>query len=325
MVRNTETLRRASDRATVERWSTADKKKWWSERESVDADISEAAAHLQHLLGPWRCLLTQYGTEPLSPILVESLQAVLRYVFKSAKVFCLSEFLGSKAFTSLEQWVAVLLQGSKDGASPLCNGEVREGLHVVFKHAFSISADDASIAVDVFLSASQAPVASVDSCGDSSLLDQYSCLKVTELRKLLKEAGASATGKKDDLIRRLVELKEHRYGKTVDPVIVGATTVAAHTILVLDECLQSIVWEALPCLQSTSCSRAPSLSLVVSEAHAIHSAPPIADPGKSWFLVDPENNLPGTREAMVPFFDKYIEKWSWRGFVAEAPTEETFR
>jgi hypothetical protein len=44
-----------------------------------------------------------------------------------------------------------------------------------------------------------------------------------------------------------------------------------------------------------------------------------------WYSIDPENNLPATREKMFDFLKPYIEKLKWEGFVAEMPSEEKAR
>eukprot|EP01041_Mallomonas_annulata_P004052 gene4052-8059_t len=44
---------------------------------------------------------------------------------------------------------------------------------------------------------------------------------------------------------------------------------------------------------------------------------------RCWYALDPEANLPATREAMVSFVEPYVDKWRWRGFVGEIPTMNT--
>jgi hypothetical protein len=44
-----------------------------------------------------------------------------------------------------------------------------------------------------------------------------------------------------------------------------------------------------------------------------------------WYSIDPESNLPATREIMFDFLKPYIEKLKWEGFVAEMPSEEKAR
>jgi hypothetical protein len=46
---------------------------------------------------------------------------------------------------------------------------------------------------------------------------------------------------------------------------------------------------------------------------------------KSWYVVDPERNLVGTRATMAKLLEPYASMYMWPGFVGELPTEETFR
>jgi len=47
--------------------------------------------------------------------------------------------------------------------------------------------------------------------------------------------------------------------------------------------------------------------------------------GRSWYVVDPEANLPGTRATMQSFLQPYGERYQWQGYVAEVPPEPTVR
>lgn len=47
--------------------------------------------------------------------------------------------------------------------------------------------------------------------------------------------------------------------------------------------------------------------------------------GRSWYVVDPEANLPGTRATMQSFLKPYGERYQWQGYVAEVPPEPTVR
>jgi hypothetical protein len=46
---------------------------------------------------------------------------------------------------------------------------------------------------------------------------------------------------------------------------------------------------------------------------------------KSWYVVDPENNLAITRATMSAFLNPLADRWRWRGFVGTAPTTDEFR
>lgn len=122
-----------------------------------------------------------------------------------------------------------------------------------------------------------------------------------------------------------------------------------HTILILDEQLQQIPWESIPCLKARQCSRIPSFALLLhmltrmnrpkdslssTDAKAKTIAPNhemiidshiYIERTKIWYSIDPESNLPATREKMFDFLKPYIEKMEWEGFVAEMPSEEEAR
>ena len=42
----------------------------------------------------------------------------------------------------------------------------------------------------------------------------------------------------------------------------------------------------------------------------------------TWFAVDPEGNLPATRDTMAAFLGPYREKYGWTGFVGNMPSEQ---
>ena len=116
-----------------------------------------------------------------------------------------------------------------------------------------------------------------------------------------------------------------------------------HTVLLLDEQLQQIPWEALSCLRSKKCSRMPSFALLL---HMLtrDPSPKIEVDGNiqesnlrnnenvrdshncnlknTWYALDPEGNLPATRDTMYSFLRPYIDRYSWQGFVGEMPSED---
>ena len=55
------------------------------------------------------------------------------------------------------------------------------------------------------------------------------------------------------------------------------------------------------------------------------SQPAVVAVSKCWYAVDPQGNLPTTRATMSTFLKPYADKWSWRGFVGQAPSEGAFK
>ena len=116
-----------------------------------------------------------------------------------------------------------------------------------------------------------------------------------------------------------------------------------HTVLILDEQLQQIPWEALSCLRSKECSRMPSFALLLHmltrdsppkserdgniEGNNPRNGENLRDHHKcklknTWYALDPEGNLPATRETMSSFLRPYIDEYSWRGFAGVMPSED---
>ena len=151
--------------------------------------------------------------------------------------------------------------------------------------------------------------------------------------------------------------------------IQGVKTSPSHTILILDEKLQQIPWEALPSLRRRNCSRIPSFALLLhmltrnskqKEGHnereweansynhsetqeegerkrdlkhcvkqSVSHSDKLLTPDtnnfifkRTWYALDPEGNLPATRETMSTFLQPFIDIHSWPGFVGEMPAEE---
>ena len=106
-------------------------------------------------------------------------------------------------------------------------------------------------------------------------------MKVTEIRRRLKECGLSTIGRKGELSQRLLD---HHQQQQQQPQQQQAACKSGHqpvdiltsnqqpdnhppslpqdyTILILDESLQQIPWECIPILHSRRCSRVPSMAL----------------------------------------------------------------
>ncbi|CAM9476747.1 unnamed protein product, partial [Hapterophycus canaliculatus] len=130
-------------------------------------------------------------------------------------------------------------------------------------------------------------------------------------------------------------------------------------VLVLDEELQAIPWEGLPCLRGRAVTRVPALPFVfaalatkwdrgvASEAvsresslgsssnrrgRKCDSSPTRSDwspsqdglrRGRGYYVLDPEANLPHTRKHLGPIFTGFERRFGWSGVQGKAPTEET--
>lgn len=125
-------------------------------------------------------------------------------------------------------------------------------------------------------------------------------------------------------------------------------------VLVLDEQLQAIPWEGLPCLRGHAVTRVPAVPFVFAalatrwdggadgeESTCKTSTsrrgkqPPARNLEKPWipsqdgvrsdrgyYVLDPEANLPHTRKQLGPVFQGLGRRLGWSGVKGKAPTEE---
>ena len=205
-------------------------------------------------------------------------------------------------------------------------------------------------------------------------------LKVVDLKSELRDAGLDTSGKKAELAERLSDFLEKQLlqlpGIVADDMEVVTTQeelsptqtgsrASCHITLILDENLQMIPWESLPLLRQASCSRVPSLSLLITllqgrsapdsvgtdvaagkentsgksarktakpktqDSHIITHDPNNEDHyisvARCWYTVDPDANLERTRSTMMSFIEPYATRWQWPGYSGERPPEDVIR
>eukprot|EP00667_Euglena_gracilis_P000685 EG_transcript_686 len=101
-----------------------------------------------------------------------------------------------------------------------------------------------------------------------------------------------------------------------------------HCVLILDGPCHPLPWESLPALAGQSISRVPSLYyLGLQLAKYERGAPPSllrdgVDADRVFFMLDPENDLHGTKERFGAYF---AAKPAWQGLVGTAPTPVQFQ
>lgn len=125
-------------------------------------------------------------------------------------------------------------------------------------------------------------------------------------------------------------------------------------VLVLDEQLQAIPWEGLPCLRGHAATRVPAVPFVFAalatrwdggtdgeespcETSTSRRGKPspvrnLEKPwipsqegvrsGRGYYVLDPEANLPHTRKQLGPVFQGLGRRLGWSGVKGKAPTEE---
>ena len=157
--------------------------------------------------------------------------------------------------------------------------------------------------------------------------EDLSSLKVTDLRSRLKSAGLPAEGLKKDLVSRLTahirsSTAHNNNNRTGE---VGHSAGTGTTILVLDEALQELPWENMPGFKAEKVMRIPSLPLFMQMGYKRYGSGAKGAAGgkvhvsRSWFAIDPENNLPSTRDTMYGFLRPYKEKYHWPGYLSTMP------
>jgi Peptidase family C50 len=97
------------------------------------------------------------------------------------------------------------------------------------------------------------------------------------------------------------------------------------TFLVLDENLLVFPFEGLPCFGGKTICRLPSLAFALAKL-AEESEDRVnvrtIKPEETSYILDPESNLAGTKERLMPFIDAISDKYMdrWRGVVGEVPS-----
>ena len=106
---------------------------------------------------------------------------------------------------------------------------------------------------------------------------------------------------------------------------------AKHTILILDKDLHAFPWESMPCLQSLSISRLPSLAalreriLAARPSESVHNAQPghhISAFAGGTSILNPSGDLTHTLKTLKPHLDDL--QGPWTHITNRAPTEKEF-
>jgi hypothetical protein len=147
----------------------------------------------------------------------------------------------------------------------------------------------------------------------------------SEMRKL----------RKAELIDLLVRTEQNRRKNTVkfekpDPPKSLSESGKRCTFLILDENLHRFPFEGMPFLAQKAVCRVPSLPFVFASLHERQLAkiegPILVDPATTTYVLDPENNLQGTRDRVLPVLESLGSQtnWNWSGVVGELPPSSLF-
>ena len=361
-------LHRTVDTVQVAKWTDTDRRAWWSERAASDALIESLLFKLETLLGPLKCLLSGSTSVPphgststsgkssgeLHP---DSGCNKINKLCKNSNTDEISSKMEDEyllnALNSLK--VTELRQQLKESKLSVI-GKKSELISRIqeFNSKNKIRSLDVCMYEDpqsITVRSVSRPVSSATPCGGGGVECQ---------------AVGSKVGKKVNVKTKSKE------GKGVDVDIQVKNTESSgaclsgtddctpgHTVLILDETLQQIPWEVLPCLRGKTCSRMPSFALLLhvltrhqpsqtaadssdlqtsrnkansESCHAdlVHSTE-VSDAVRTsnlqhtWYVLDPEGNLPATRATMSAFLRPYIDRYNWSGYIGEIPSEEAAR
>ncbi|NXE58007.1 ESPL1 protein, partial [Casuarius casuarius] len=103
----------------------------------------------------------------------------------------------------------------------------------------------------------------------------------------------------------------------------GARQAGGSLVLVLDKHLQKLPWESMACLRDVPVTRLPSLrfllsySLVQQRAGSVLSCG--VNPGSTFYILNPHNNLPDTEERFRSWFES---EPGWSGVTGATPSQE---
>lgn len=184
----------------------------------------------------------------------------------------------------------------------------------------------------------------------------YSRMSAEELKNLVKRRGLKPRTTKSLNIKLLIKYDAvDATSRGFDFPEVASTaafpiTIIGSVLLILDETLQCLPWECLPCLRSSSCSRMPGLALLLanpllasttsshscddkwnqnqkqqpSQAHSNDSSSESdsVSVNSCWTAVDISDNLKVTRTNLENFLLPYTYRWEWKTFTGVIPTKE---
>ena len=97
------------------------------------------------------------------------------------------------------------------------------------------------------------------------------------------------------------------------------------TLLIIDEDLHRFPFEGMVSFRTRAVCRLPSLSFALASLWDVDKSTPsmpAVDPRNASYIVDPEANLGGTRDRLLPFIEDLTSRhsWTWNGVVGEIPS-----
>jgi separase len=124
--------------------------------------------------------------------------------------------------------------------------------------------------------------------------------------------------KNADLVDTLLEKRLSRPSIST-PSSDAEVSVTKHIFLILDENLHRFPFEGLSVLSGKAVSRVPSLPFILAPLMDAENL--VVDPTEAKYVIDPESNLTGTSDRIVPMVESIVAKhgWDWKGVVGTVP------
>jgi Peptidase family C50/SAP domain len=371
-------LHRTVDTAQVAKWTDSDRRAWWSERAASDAQIESLLFKLEALLGPLKRLLSGDKGVPVCDGATGKQKGGFTTNPKSGYDQTEKQCKNSKNSNTDE--IASIME-DEDLLNALNALKVTELRQQLKESKLSVIGKKSELISRIQEFKSKSKNRSLDMC----MYEDPRSIIVRSVNRLdvpfslpggvdSQPVGPKG-GKKVNIklkpsedIGVDVEVEvEARNAESIRTSANGFSDAAlGHTVLILDETLQQIPWEVLPCLRSRVCSRMLSFALLLhmltrhdnpQTFQTPHTSADLSDPDPTlshndhadlgppcrnmpssrteassavrtsslqhtWYVLDPEGNLPATRATMSAFLQPYVDQYGWTGYTGEIPSEE---
>lgn len=146
-----------------------------------------------------------------------------------------------------------------------------------------------------------------------AILQGCHLLTTQQIQFFARGFSASRPEQVQELLNKSIDRLKSKIGHT-----------EGHLVLILDKHLQKLPWECMPCLLTRSVTRLPSLHFLLNYNLLKQHQPQSSlvrgvDPKKTFYVLNPHSNLPGTEER---FRDWFKNEPGWTGVVRSSPKSE---